>query len=136
MSSIGAAGSSVSPNIGRMLIRLKPRSERRLSADEMIQELRPKLAAVPGIRVFMQNPPPIRVGGLLTKSQYQYALQSSDIDELYKYAPILEAKLRELPGFLDVTSDLQIKSPQVYVKIDRDKASALGLSAGQVEDAL
>ena len=136
MSNVGAVGSTVSSNIGRMFIRLKPRSERSLSADEVIQELRPKLATVPGIRVFMQNPPPINVGGLLTKSQYQYTLQSSDMNELYKHAPVLEAKLRELPGFLDVTSDLQIKSPQIYVRIDRDKASALGLSAGQVEDAL
>jgi HAE1 family hydrophobic/amphiphilic exporter-1 len=136
MSSVGAVGASVSSNIGRMTIRLKPRSERKLSADEVIQELRPKLATVPGIRIFIQNPPPINVGGLLTKSQYQYTLQSADINELYRYAPTMETKLKELPGFLDVTSDLQIKSPQVYVKIDRDKASALGLSAGQVEDAL
>ena len=136
MSSVGAAGSTVSSNIGRMFIRLKPRNERELSADEVIQELRPKLATVPGIRVFMQNPPPINVGGLLTKSQYQYTLQSADISELYKYAPVLEAKLRALPGFLDVTSDLQIKSPQIYVRINRDKASALGISAGQIEDAL
>jgi hydrophobic/amphiphilic exporter-1 (mainly G- bacteria), HAE1 family len=136
MSNVGAVGSTVSTNIGRMFIRLKPRNERSLSADEVIQELRPKLATVPGIRVFMQNPPPINVGGLLAKSQYQYTLQSSDMNELYKHAPVLEAKLRELPGFLDVTSDLQIKSPQIYVRIDRDKASALGLSAGQVEDAL
>jgi HAE1 family hydrophobic/amphiphilic exporter-1 len=136
MSNVGAVGSTVSSNIGRMFIRLKPRNERSLSADEVIQELRPKLATVPGIRVFMQNPPPINVGGLLAKSQYQYTLQSSDTSELYKYAPVLEAKLRGLPGFLDVTSDLQIKSPQIYVRIDRDKASALGLSAGQVEDAL
>lgn len=136
MSSVGAVGSTVSSNIGRMFIRLKPRGERSLSADQVIQELRPKLATVPGIRVFMQNPPPINIGGLLTKSQYQYTLQSADIKELYKYAPVLEAKLRALPGFLDVTSDLQIKSPQIYVRIDRDKASALGLSAAQVEDAL
>ncbi len=136
MSNVGAVGSTVSSNIGRMFIRLKPRNERELSADEVIQELRPKLATVPGIRVFMQNPPPINVGGLLTKSQYQYTLQSADISELYKYAPVLEAKLRALPGFLDVTSDLQIKSPQIYVRINRDKASALGISAGQIEDAL
>ena len=136
MSSVGAVGSTVASNIGRMFIRLKPRNERSLSADQVIQELRPKLATVPGIRVFMQNPPPINVGGLLTKSQYQYTLQSADISELYKFAPVLEAKLRALPGFLDVTSDLQIKSPQIYVRIDRDKASALGLSAGQIEDAL
>jgi len=136
MSSVGPAGTSVSSNIGRMFIRLKPKSKRKLSADEVIQELRPKLSTVPGIRVFIQNPPPINIGGLLTKSQYQFSLQSADINELYKYAPTMEAKLRELPGFLDVTSDLQIKSPQVYVRIDRDKASALGLTAGQVEDAL
>lgn len=136
MSSVGASGSSPSSNTGRMTIRLKPRSERKLSADEVIQELRPKLATVPGIRIFIQNPPPINVGGLVTKSQYQFTLQSADINDLYRYAPTMEAKLKELPGFLDVTSDLQIKSPQVYVRIDRDKASALGLSAGQVEDAL
>ena len=136
MSSVGAVGSTVASNIGRMFIRLKPRDERSLSADQMIQEMRPKLATVPGIRVFMQNPPPINVGGLLTKSQYQYTLQSADISELYKYAPVLEARLRALPGFLDVTSDLQIKSPQIYVRINRDKASALGISAGQIEDAL
>ena len=69
-----------------------------LSADQVIQELRPKLATVPGIRVFMQNPPPINVGGLLTKSQYQYTLQSADMNELYKYAPVLEAKLRAAAG--------------------------------------
>lgn len=136
MSSVGASGSSVSTNTGRLMMRLKPRSERSLSVDELIQKLRPKLATIPGIQVYMQNPPTIRIGGYFTKSQYQYTLQSPDIDELYKYAPILEAKLRELRGFQDVTSDLQIKSPQINIKIDRDKASALGLSAGQVEDAL
>ena len=136
MSSVGASGSSVSTNTGRMMMRLKPRNERSLSVDELIQKLRPKLATVPGIQVYMQNPPTIRIGGYFTKSQYQYTLQSPDIDDLYKYAPILEAKLRELRGFQDVTSDLQIKSPQININIDRDKASALGLSAGQVEDAL
>ena len=136
MSSVGASGSSVSTNTGRLMMRLKPRNERSLSVDELIQKLRPKLATVPGIQVYMQNPPTIRIGGYFTKSQYQYTLQSPDIDDLYKYAPMLEAKLRELRGFQDVTSDLQIKSPQININIDRDKASALGVSAGQVEDAL
>jgi hydrophobic/amphiphilic exporter-1 (mainly G- bacteria), HAE1 family len=136
MSSIGVSGSSVTMNTGRMFIRLKPRSERNLSADQIIQELRPKLATVPGIRVYMQNLPPIRIGGLLTKSQYQFTLQSPNTDELYRYAPLFEAKLRELKGFQDVTSDLQIKNPQANVIIDRDKASALGLSPGQIEEAL
>ncbi|MCX5852156.1 MAG: efflux RND transporter permease subunit [Deltaproteobacteria bacterium] len=134
MSSAGGGGRSA--NTGNLMIRLKPRSERRLSADEIIQELRPKLATVPGIQVYMQNPPPIRIGGYQTKSQYQYALQSPDTNELYQHAPMLESKLKDLPGFQDVTSDLQLKNPQVSVSIDRDKASALGLSVQQIEEAL
>ncbi len=118
------------------MITLKPRSERELNADEVIQELRPKLARVPGIQVFLQNPPPIRIGGQMTKSQYQISLQSPEAKELYEYTPILEAKIRELPGVQDVTSDLQIKNPQVNVEIDRDKASALRVTANQIEDAL
>ena len=102
----------------------------------MIQELRPKLAKIPGIQVFLQNPPPIRIGGQLTKGQYQFTLQSPEIKELYEYAPKLEAKMRELPGLQDVNSDLQIKNPQVNVEIDRDKASALRVTANQIEDAL
>ncbi len=136
MSSIGAGGSSVSGNQGRLFLRLKPRSERKLHVDKIIQELRPRLAQVPGIQAFPQNPPPIRVGGTLTKSLYQLTLQSPDTNELYEYAPRLEAKLRELPMLQDVTSDLQIKNPQVNVEIDRDKASALGITADQVESGL
>jgi HAE1 family hydrophobic/amphiphilic exporter-1 len=115
---------------------LKPRSERKLNADEVIQELRPKLAKIPGIQAFLQNPPPIRIGGQLTKGQYQFTLQSPEIKELYEYAPKLEAKIRELPGLQDVNSDLQIKNPQVNIEIDRDKASALRVTANQIEDAL
>ena len=125
-----------SGNSGRVFIRLKPRSQRELGADEIIQRLRSKLARVPGIQVFLQNVPPINVGGRLTKSQYQFTLQGPDIQELYEHAPKLEWKMRELSGFQDVTSDLQIKNPQVNVDIDRDKASALGITAFQVEDAL
>jgi HAE1 family hydrophobic/amphiphilic exporter-1 len=117
-------------------MRLKPRSQRRLTADEVIQELRPKLAGVPGIQAFIRNPPPITVGGQFTKSQYQFTLQSPDTKELFLRAPIMETKMRELPGFQDVTSDLQIKNPQVTLEIDRDKSSALGVTAEQIEDAL
>jgi len=115
---------------------LKPSSERRLSADEVIQELRGKTPKVIGINMFMQNPPPIRIGVRMTKSQYQFTLQSPDMEELYKYSSLLETKLRELPQLEDVTSDLQIKNPQVNVEIDRDKASSLGVTAQQIEDAL
>ena len=126
----------ISNNAGRIFIRLKPRSKRRLSADEVIQELRPKLAKVPGIQIFLQNLPPIRIGGQLTKSQYQFTLESPETKELYQHAAELEAKMHQIPGLQDVTSDLQIKNPQVNVEIDRYKASALGVSAEQVEDAL
>ena len=136
MSGVGPVGTIVTVNTGRVFVRLKPRSERRLSADEIIQKLRPKLATIPGIRVFLQNPPPIRIGATLTKSQYQFTLQSPNTKELFQHAPLLEAKLREIPTLQDVTSDLQISNPQVNVEIDRDKASALGITAGQIEDAL
>jgi HAE1 family hydrophobic/amphiphilic exporter-1 len=104
--------------------------------DQIIQELRPKFAEVPGIRVYMQNLPPIRIGGQLTKSQYQFTLQSPDTQELYHHARELESKLRERRELQDVTTDLQIKNPQVNIDIDRDKASTLGVSAQQIEDAL
>jgi HAE1 family hydrophobic/amphiphilic exporter-1 len=122
--------------LGRIFVTLKRRSERKLSADEVIQELRPKLAKIPGIQAFLQNPPPIRIGGQLTKGQYQFTLQSPEIKELSEHAPELEAKMRELPGLQDVNSDLQIKNPQVNIEIDRDKASALRVTANQIEDAL
>ncbi len=136
MSAVGASGISVANNTGRIFMRLKPRSERKLSADEIIQELRPKVSQVPGIQMFMQNLPSIRIGGQLTKSQYQFTLQSPETGELYRAAMELENKMRALPQLQDVTSDLQIKNPQVNVEINRDKASALGITAQQVEDAL
>jgi len=135
-SSIGASGPNAAGNQGRIFMRLKDRSERRLSADGVIQELRAKAAAIPGIRIFLQNPPPIRIGGQLTKSLYQLTLQGPDTAELYRRAAELEAKLHELPGLQDVTSDLQIQNPQADVSIDRDRALALGVSAQQIEDAL
>jgi len=136
MSAVGGGGSSVANNSGRMFMRLKPRSERELSADEIIQELRPKVSQVPGIMMFMQNLPAIRIGGRLTKSQYQFTLQSPDTDELYRSAMEMESKMRALPQLQDVTSDLQINNPQVNIDINRDKASALGITAQQIEDAL
>ena len=126
-------------NAGRLFVRMKPRNERK-SAQEIIQELRPKLAAVTGINAFPQMLPPIRIGGQLTKSQYQFTLQTPDTSELYQYAPKLEAGLRNDQQFRnlmqDVTSDLLIRNPQINVDIDRDKASALGVTANQIEDAL
>jgi len=123
-------------NQGRMFIDLKPRAQRTLNADQIIEELRPKLAQVPGFRVYLQNPPIIRVGARNSRSLYQYTLQNPDTAELYEAAPRFEARLKQIPGLTDVTSDLQIKNPQVNVRIDRDRATSLGVSVQQIEQAL
>ena len=134
-SSIGASGSTNTMNSGRLFARLSDRHERP-SAQKIVESLRPKFAEVPGIRAFPQILPPIRIGGLQTKSLYQMTLQSSDTVELYRVAPLLEQKMKALPGLDDVTSDLQIKSPQIHVEIDRDRAISLGVTTQQVEEAL
>lgn len=136
MSSVGAGGPNVAGNTGRIFMHLKPRAERKQSAEQIIADLRKKFAKVPGIKIFLQNPPSIRIGGQLTKSLYQVALQSSNTQQLYQSTFDLEKLLREHPDFQDVTTDLQINSPQIDVRMDRDKAATLGLSAEQVEDAL
>ncbi len=136
MSSVGATNSRPTQNTGSLNLILKPRHERELSADEIIQQLRPKLAAVPGIRVYMQNPPSIRIGGQVTAAQYQYTLQSTDLDELYQWTDTLLGRIRQLPGFIDVTSNLNNRSPVVALNVDRDKIAVLGLTFAQVEDAL
>jgi HAE1 family hydrophobic/amphiphilic exporter-1 len=131
MSAIGSG------NSGRMFMRLKPRSERKLDVSQIIQELRPKLAQVPGINVYPQIPPLIRVGGMSSKALYQFSLQDTDTKELFHWAPILMARIAEQTNILqDVTSDLLIANPQINVEIDRDKASMLGITAEQIENAL
>jgi HAE1 family hydrophobic/amphiphilic exporter-1 len=131
MSAIGNA------NSGRFFMRLKPRSERKLNVSQIIQELRPKLAQVPGINVYPQIPPLIRIGGMASKALYQFSLQDTDTKELFHWAPILMARIAEQTNILqDVTSDLLIANPQINVEIDRDKASSLGVTAEQIENAL
>jgi len=136
LSSCGPRGSVSVGNSGIVLAQLKPLSQRKRSADDIIQDLRPKIAKIPGIRAYLQVPPPIRLGGSLSKSQYQYTLQDTDTAELYRVAPQLEAKMRSVPGLQDVTSDLQIANPQISIHIDRDRAAALGISSQKIEDAL
>ena len=135
MSFIGASGSSTVLNNGRMFALLKPRDERP-HAEKVIEGLRPKLATVPGIRVYPQILPTIRIGGQLTKAVYQYSLQDPDTQALYYWAPIIYDKLRQLPELQDVNTDLQLSSPQVTVEIDRNKASALDVTVDQIESAL
>jgi len=132
---MGATSFNPSLNVGRATMTLKPRSQRK-SADEVLRSLRPKLANMMGLKVFIQNVPAIRIGGQLTKSQYQYVVQGASTEELYHWVPIIEEKLKTLPGLLDVASDLQIARPQVNVEIDREKASALGVNPQQIEAAL
>jgi hydrophobic/amphiphilic exporter-1 (mainly G- bacteria), HAE1 family len=135
MSFVGAGGASASLNLGRITITLKPFNQRK-PADQVVRELRPKIANVLGAKVFVNNIPAIRIGGQLTKSPYQYVVRSASVEELYHWAPLIEQKLRTMPGLVDVTSDLQIKQPQVTVQIERERASALGVSAQSIEQAL
>jgi HAE1 family hydrophobic/amphiphilic exporter-1 len=135
MSFVGAGGISSSLNIGRITINLKPFNQRK-PAEQVVRELRPKVSNILGAKVFIQNVPSIRIGGQLTRSPYQYVMRSANVDELYHWAPLIEQKLRALPGLVDVSSDLQITRPEVTVEIDREKASALGVSAQQIEMAL
>jgi HAE1 family hydrophobic/amphiphilic exporter-1 len=121
---------------GRLNVDLKPRDQRQLSADQVIEELRPKFARVPGVRVVLSNPPAIRIGGMQSRAQYQFSLQDPDTEELYRVAPGFEAALRNVPGLLDVTSDLQIRNPELSVTLDREQIAALGLTVDQVESAL
>ncbi len=136
MSSVGGGGRISTVNQGRFFIHLKDRAERELNADEVAQSLSRKLAAVPGLRVFISNPPVLDIGGRSSKSQYQFTLTSSDLEALYQASAALEERMQEIPGLTGVTSDLQIRNPQVQVAIARDRASALGIDVNQIESAL
>ncbi|MEW6163923.1 MAG: efflux RND transporter permease subunit [Pseudomonadota bacterium] len=132
----GASGSRVTSNTGTLIIVLKPHGQRAESPDQIIARLRPGLNAVPGVRVFLSNPPPIRIGGRITSAQFQYTLQGADLDELYHWNDVLLEHLRGLPGLVDINTDLKNQSPVVALDIERDKLAPLGLSVAQVEDAL
>jgi HAE1 family hydrophobic/amphiphilic exporter-1 len=134
-SSASGSGGAVTGNTGNLLIRLKPRDQRSATADEILQKLRSQLASVPGIQVFLQIPPAIPIGTQQTTGLYQLSLQSTDIQPLQQYVPQLVAKLKTLPQLQDVNSDLQL-APQIKISIDRDKASALGITAQAIESTL
>jgi HAE1 family hydrophobic/amphiphilic exporter-1 len=136
MSAVGGGGGGRTTNQGRLLIHLKPRNQRSLDADGVARSLTQKLGAVPGLRVYLNNPPVINIGGRQSKSQYQFTLSSSDVNALYEAAGTFEQRLHQVPGLTDVTSDLQIKNPQVQVTINRDRAAALGIDVNTIESAL
>ncbi|ELS31610.1 MULTISPECIES: efflux RND transporter permease subunit [Pseudanabaena] len=135
-STVGAAGPNASVNNGRITVRLKPRDQRPLSADEIIQELTPKLRRVTGIQAFLRSPPAIPIGGQQTNSTYQFTLQSLNLQDLRDSIPKLLDKIKTIPGLRGVDTDLQLRTPQIEVKIDRDKAALLGITATQIEKTL
>ncbi len=137
MSSVGSGGRSSGINEGTLFLQLKDRSKRKLDADAVAREITAKASAVPGVQVYLTNPPVINIGGRRTRSLYQFTLQGTDINELFQKAGEFEvAGSEDSPGITDVNSDLQIKNPQVQVTIDRDRAAQLGISAEAVQEAL
>jgi HAE1 family hydrophobic/amphiphilic exporter-1 len=137
VSTIGgsAAATLGGPNLGQIVVHLKPRGDRKELATQIIARLRPEIARVVGMDVYMQNPPTVRIGGQVSKSLYQFSMQSPNREQLYEASRALRKALSGLPGIEDLTSDLEISSPQVNVEIDRDKAAALGVTANQIESA-
>ncbi|MFN2576937.1 MAG: efflux RND transporter permease subunit [Pyrinomonadaceae bacterium] len=134
-STVGAGGRNSGGNSGTIFIGLKPLNER-LSADDVIEELRPKVSREPGLRVILQNPPSLNVGGGFGRSTYQVTMQASSNAELIDNAPILEKKMRELPILQDVNSNLQVNTPQINVEIDRKQAAAHSVTIAQIQIAL
>lgn len=133
----GGSGGSRTNNEGFLMMRIKARDQRpEKDINKIVQRLRQKLNTVPGLQVFVLNPPSIRVGGRLSNADYQYSMQDLDLETLYKWVDIMQGEIRKLPGFQDVTSDLKVTSPSVMVKIDRDRASALGVQAQDIEVVL
>jgi HAE1 family hydrophobic/amphiphilic exporter-1 len=128
--------SSGDSNQGFAFMILKPRKERPLAAEQVLAELRGKLGQIPGIQIFMQNPPAITLSGQNIRALYQMVIQSSNLQEIYDWVPKLTARMQALPGILDINTDLQVRSPQLKVDIDRDRANSLGISAQQIEDTL
>src|SRR5499427_7812744 len=135
-STVGAGGPNPTANIGRMFIALKPRSGRHENSTAVIQRLRNTANTVPGMAVYFQNVQNINITGRISKSEYQYTLQSSDTQLLYDIAPKLRDKIAEIDGLRDVTTDLYIKSPQMTVEIDREKAAVYGVTIDQVRQEL
>ncbi|TMJ59696.1 MAG: acriflavine resistance protein B [Alphaproteobacteria bacterium] len=132
----GAYAYNPTENTGRVFIQLKPHDTRKETSDQVIQRLRPKVAAVQGLKFFMQSGQDISVGGRLSRTQYQYTLTDTDSNELNHWAPIVDAAMQKLPELQDVASDQQIAAPHMAIEIDRDAASRLGLSASLIDETL
>jgi multidrug efflux pump len=132
----GGGGRGTTANTGRGFISLKPREERKISADEVITRLRPKLAVVPGATLYLQAVQDVRLGGRISNAQYQFTLQSDNLDELNAWAPRLVRAMREMPELRDVSSDQQNRGLEVPVTIDRQTAARLGVSTRAIDETL
>ncbi|HVU36313.1 MAG TPA: multidrug efflux RND transporter permease subunit [Opitutaceae bacterium] len=132
----GATGGNSTENTARVFIQLKPLSQRDASADQVIQRLRPIVARITGAKFFMQAGQDINVGGRLSRTQYQYTLTDTDLEELNHWAPIFENAMKKLPGLQDVASDQQVAAPHIAIEIDRDTASRLGVAPQLIDDTL
>ena len=132
---VGPGGNRMGMNTGDLYLELKPRNERP-RVTEVIQQLRREVAAVAGINVFLNPVQNIQIGARPSRSLYQYTLQAGNLDDLYRFAPVVDAEIRRLPALQDVSSDLQIKSPQTVLNIDRQKAASLGITAEQIRTTL
>jgi HAE1 family hydrophobic/amphiphilic exporter-1 len=137
-STFGFAGNvnGATLNSGMIFLYLRPLAQRTVGVDMVIQSLRSRLLSIPGINLFLVNPPPVTIGSISTRSPYQITLQSSDLGELYHWAPILQQRLTSLSGFIDVTSDLELRAPELSVDLDRDRAQSLGITPERAYDAL
>ncbi|MBI3992575.1 MAG: efflux RND transporter permease subunit, partial [Candidatus Lambdaproteobacteria bacterium] len=133
---IGGGGSSITTNTGRLFFVLKPLEQRRVDIVQVQQRLRRRLAEIPGLKVFMQSVQNIRVDARLAKSQYQYTIQDADFDELQHVTTEMETGMRKIPGMQDVTSDLQLNNPELFVDIDRQRAATLGVTVEQIRNTL
>ena len=138
MASVGGTTASNlgGPNYGELVIHLKPRNRRQLGVNDIIKELRPQLAAYAGVKSYLQNPPTIQLGGQVTKSLYQFSMQTPDKAELYAQTEALTKEVEKVPGVDDVTNDVAVTTPQITVTVDRDKAAAMSINANTIENAL
>jgi HAE1 family hydrophobic/amphiphilic exporter-1 len=138
MASVGGTTASNlgGPNYGELVVHLKPRNKRPLGVNDIIKELRPKLAGLAGMKSYLQNPPTIQIGGQVTKSLYQFSMQTPDKPELYAQTDKLLKEVEQVPGVEDVASDVAVATPQVNVTIDRDKAAVMNVNANLIENAL
>jgi hydrophobic/amphiphilic exporter-1 (mainly G- bacteria), HAE1 family len=135
-STIGAGGPNPTLNAGRMFIALKPKKERGESSTDIIQRLRRAANTVPGMAVYFQNVQNINITGRISKSEFQYTLQSSDTPLLYEVAPQMRDKIAKIEGLRDVTTDLYIKNPQMTIEVDREKAAVYGITIDQIRQEL